>query len=123
MRSHIVRTLSVAAAAIALASSAQAQGKGHGRDRDRDKPDDHREQRDRDRDDRDDHRAGAVRRANGDIYVDRRGFVPPGLAKKPGQMPPGQYKKRYTTRQGADVLGGIFRRNGYTVQRVSPYGD
>ena len=49
--------------------------------------------------------------------------VPPGLAKKPGQMPPGQYKKRYGTSEGATVLGDILRRNGYTVSRVAPYGE
>jgi hypothetical protein len=25
--------------------------------------------------------------------------------------------------QGADVLGGILRRRGYSVQRMAPYGD
>jgi hypothetical protein len=49
--------------------------------------------------------------------------VPPGLAKKPGQMPPGQYKKYYTTKQGAGVLSDILRGRGYPVQRISPYGD
>lgn len=34
-------------------------------------------------------------------YGDRRRTVPPGLAKKPGRMPPGQYKK--------------LRRDGYFV--------
>ena len=38
-------------------------------------------------------------------------------------MPPGQYKKYYTTSQGADVLSGIFRRGGYTVTRVVPSGS
>ncbi len=49
--------------------------------------------------------------------------VPPGLAKKPGGMPPGQYKKRYGTREGATVLGDIFGRNGYPVRRITPYGE
>jgi len=49
--------------------------------------------------------------------------IPPGLAKKPGGMPPGQYKKRYRTREGATVLGDIFGRNGYTVRRITPYGE
>jgi Ni/Co efflux regulator RcnB len=48
--------------------------------------------------------------------------VPPGLAKKPGQMPPGQYKK-YSTRQGASVLGDIFGRRGYPVQRITTVGE
>ncbi|WP_309669714.1 hypothetical protein [Gemmatimonas sp.] len=49
--------------------------------------------------------------------------IPPGLAKKPGGMPPGQYKKRYGTREGATVLGDIFGRNGYPVRRITPYGE
>ena len=65
---------------------------------------------DRDARDGDEHRGGGHR-------------VPPGLAKKPGQMPPGQYKKRYGTNEGADILGGIFRRNGYTVSRVVQSGQ
>ena len=49
--------------------------------------------------------------------------TPPGLAKKPGGMPPGQYKKRYGTNDGADILGGVLRRRGYSVLRVVPAGD
>ena len=49
--------------------------------------------------------------------------VPPGLSRKPGQMPPGQYKKRYGSSQGADVLSGVLRRRGYPVLRVVPSGD
>lgn len=52
-----------------------------------------------------------------------RDQVPPGLAKKPGAMPPGQYKKRYGTREGATVLGDIFGRNGYKVQRITTSGE
>ena len=48
--------------------------------------------------------------------------VPPGLAKKPGGMPPGQYKKMYRPNEGADVLGSVMRRRGYTVVRTQPYG-
>ncbi|MES2177649.1 MAG: hypothetical protein V4550_07260 [Gemmatimonadota bacterium] len=48
--------------------------------------------------------------------------VPPGLAKKPGGMPPGQYKKRYGTLEGATVLGDILGRRGYTVIRTTPSG-
>ena len=48
---------------------------------------------------------------------------PPGLAKKPGGLPPGQYKKRYGTREGATVLGDIFGRNGYPVRRITPNGE
>ena len=38
-------------------------------------------------------------------------------------MPPGQYKKRYGTHEGAIVLGDIMRRRGYEVLRVIPAGD
>ena len=56
-----------------------------------------------------------------DIYrAGRR--VPPGLAKKPGQMPPGQYKKRYGTYEGASILGEVMRRRGYDVLRIVPAG-
>jgi hypothetical protein len=127
MRRHIVKSLGVAAAALALATSAQAQGRGHGRGQDRDRQQDRREHRDRDDrrdDDRNGRRQGPVRRQDGDVWSYRRDHVPPGLAKKPGQMPPGQYKKHhYTPLQGADVLGGILRRRGYSVQRMAPYGD
>lgn len=122
MRSHILKALGIAGAAMALATSAEAQGRGRDdhekHDKNRDKHHDKRE----DRDDRG--RSGVLRRADGDIWVvPRNGArVPPGLAKKPGQMPPGQYKKRYTTLQGANVLSDIFRRRGYTVQRVAPSG-
>ena len=86
-------------------------------DRDRDRDWDRDRDRDRDRDwDRDRKRDRKHR------YQDGR-KVPPGLAKKPGQMPPGQYKKRYTTSQGADVLGGILRRRGYPVTRISSADD
>jgi hypothetical protein len=108
MRSHILRAFGIATAALALASSAQAQGKGKGRDRDRE------------RDDR--QRSSVVHRANGDVLLVPRN-VPPGLAKKPGQMPPGQFKKRYTTLQGANTLAGVLRRRGYAVQRVVPSGS
>ena len=48
--------------------------------------------------------------------------VPPGLAKKPGQMPPGQYRKYYSTAQGAGVLGDILRQRGYRVDRIVAAG-
>jgi hypothetical protein len=38
-------------------------------------------------------------------------------------MPPGLYKKRYNTSQGADVLSGVLRRRGYPVSRVTTAGD
>lgn len=110
MRSHILKALGVATAAMALASSAQAQTPGKYRPHDRDKRDDHQ-------------REVVVHRANGDVLLVPQQHVPPGLAKKPGQMPPGQYKKHYTTLEGTNVLGGVLRRRGYTVQRVVPSGD
>ncbi len=64
-----------------------------------------------------------VRRADGDVVVVPGRKVPPGLAKKPGQMPPGQYKKLYSTSDGATVLRDIFRRHNYTVTRMQTYGD
>jgi hypothetical protein len=147
MRTHS-RLAGIAIAALVLgAGSADAQGKGHDKrdgdevrtstgdmirvrdprdiTRDRDGRDvlrgrDGREGRDRHegRDDREDRDA-----RDGDERRDGGRRVPPGLAKKPGQMPPGQYKKRYGTNEGADILGGIFRRNGYTVSRVVPNGQ
>ena len=102
-----IRAASMAAALLMVASAAQAQGKGHGH-KGKDK-------------------VVAVQRDNGEIVAvprhgDAVGKVPPGLAKKPGMMPPGQYKKLYTTSQGADVLSSVFRRHGYTVTRVVPSG-
>ena len=72
-------------------------------------------------------RGGTVVRDPRDVYEGRTVYgngtkVPPGLAKKPGQMPPGQYKK-YSTRHGATVLGDVFGRHGYDVQRITPYGE
>jgi hypothetical protein len=49
--------------------------------------------------------------------------VPPGLAKKPGQMPPGQYKKRYSTSEGSSILRDVLGRRGYTVLRTENAGD
>jgi hypothetical protein len=117
MRHHIVRIFGLTAAALALAATAGAQGKGHDKDHGKQVAkgkvkEGHRTSSGviiRDRDNRDVYGNGAK--------------VPPGLAKKPGQMPPGQYKKRYGTNEGADVLGGILRRRGYSVVRVEPYGD
>jgi hypothetical protein len=56
-------------------------------------------------------------------YDRGRNGVPPGLAKKPGQMPPGQYKKLYSTHQGASVLSDVLGRRGYPVVRSSDAGD
>src|SRR5205085_12589874 len=102
MTKAIRRTLALAAIGLTLVSAdALAQGKGHGKEKHKDK----------------DRRDDVVR-------VESRGSVavPPGLAKKPGHMPPGQYKKLYPT-QGVTVLRDVFGRHGYTVVRTSPYGQ
>jgi hypothetical protein len=52
---------------------------------------------------------------------DQVAHVPPGLAKKPGGMPPGQYKKLNPS-QGATALRTVLNRRGYTVVRTAPYG-
>ncbi|CAN5816506.1 hypothetical protein BH11GEM1_BH11GEM1_36200 [soil metagenome] len=144
MRTRLQRTIGLGLVALTLAASAQAQGKGHGKDKGQGKHGDRvevgdrvetadprhggtgviRDGRGRDdreaRDDRDDRdgRYGRYGRDGGN----RAGRVPPGLAKKPGQMPPGQYKKRYGTDQGASVLSEIMRQRGYTVTRIVPAG-
>ena len=128
--------MGVAAASLAfIAVSAGAQGKsqdkgnkGKGHDkgkveridvRDRD----HDGDRDRDRDRiRNDVRIRNDPGYDRDVYVDGR-RVPPGLAKKPGGMPPGQYKKRYGTTQGVTVLSDILGQRGYTVIRTVPAGE
>jgi hypothetical protein len=128
MRTRSGRTIGLAVVALALASGAaeaqiRKQGKGSvarqsdGTVYDRRVDDRVRDRGRRDGDwdrDRDWDRNGR--------YQDGK-KVPPGLAKKPGQMPPGQYKKRYGTSQGADVLGGILRRRGYPVSRIVTAGD
>jgi hypothetical protein len=38
-------------------------------------------------------------------------------------MPPGQYKKLYTTRQGASVLSDVLGRHGYSVVRSTDAGN
>jgi hypothetical protein len=112
MRSHMIRTIALTAAALVLATSAQAQGRGKAKSKQQSvkiKDDDRRND------------GKIIRDANGDIVrIDRR--VPPGLAKKPGQMPPGQYKKRYNTHDGASVLSDIMRQRGYDVVRIVPTG-
>jgi len=122
MRIQIGRTMAIAAIATVLATSAHAQKKEHGNGKAK------AEKIKRDDDRRDGtiiRRDGTIiRESNGDIVrVDRGRSIPPGLAKKPGQMPPGQYKKRYGTYEGATVLGDIMRRRGYTVIRTVPSGD
>jgi len=114
MRYHIVRLAGATAAVLVLAATAGAQGKSKEKDHGKQaaKVAAH-----------DEHRVGtAVVHPDRDVYGNGA-KVPPGLAKKPGQMPPGQYKKRYGTNEGADVLGGILRRRGYSVLRTVPAGD
>lgn len=123
MRSSVARTFTLTAVALALATSVEAQG--HKKDRgDRyDRRDVYRDRgRDRDRDRDVYRRDGAIIRGrDGDLYRVQR--IPPGLAKKPGGMPPGQYKKRYGAHQGANVLSNVMRQRGYRVVRVVPSGN
>ena len=135
MRVHFHRLAGVAAAAllVASASPARAQGKGHDKEHRSASADDrHRDDRDRDdraRDDRHrdvsrpDDRHAYDHRGDHDARYDRaHRRVPPGLAKKPGGMPPGQYKKLYDTHQGASVLSDVLGRRGYTVVRHADAG-
>ena len=139
MKNPTRRILGLAAASLVLAATAQAQGKSHEkgdkgdkgkakgmqvderRDNDRDDRmrDRERDERNRERDRYEDRNRNVIVH-NGDVNVRR---VPPGLAKKPGQMPPGQYKKRYGVPQGVTVLQDIFGRRGYTVVRTEPFGE
>lgn len=149
MRSHTYRLFGVTAAALLLAAgTAGAQGKGHGKGEEHGngKGRGHDNAQVQERDDHDG-RDGRDLRTNGGVYNggvnnggvyqgrdrrdDRDGRdvygngrkVPPGLAKKPGGMPPGQYKKRYGTNEGASVLSDILNRRGYSVMRTQPYGN
>ncbi len=104
MQLNTSKLIGLAAAAIVIASvPAMAQGKGHD-DRDHGKDDHGRDRQ--------------VVVSNGEV-----GRVPPGLAKKSGGLPPGQFKKRYTPVEGAGYLRDAFVRHGYTVVRTTPYGS
>jgi hypothetical protein len=108
MATHTMRAIAATLALAALAGAAEAQGKGQGKGKGEGK------------------REGTVvTRSGGEVVrvpvATRR--VPPGLAKKPGQMPPGQYKKLYSTADGARVLSDIFRDRGYVVTRLVTSGD
>ena len=129
MSNHSARIAGLAFAGLALVSGAAgAQGKGHGKGHGNEKAAHGNQAARVDRDERDDrdergaNRGRDVYDVNGNRVYGNATRVPPGLAKKPGQMPPGQYKKRYGTNEGADVLGGILRRRGYSVLRVVPAG-
>ncbi len=121
MHNRFIRIFGLSAAALVLASTARAQGKGHEKDKGKSAAPAKAKRAEVRRSD-----GVIVRDGRRDVYGNGYGTgakVPPGLAKKPGQMPPGQYKKRYGTSEGADVLGGILRRRGYSVLRVVPSGD
>ena len=134
MTSHSRRMFSLAAALLVSAGVAQAQGhsqdKDHGHDKDKDRQEHHDEARAQTpaggwKGDR----AQADRRDEDRRDNDRRdgwnngAKVPPGLAKKPGGMPPGQYKKRYGTQDGVSALSDVFGRHGYTVVRTTNAGS
>ena len=133
MRVPLHRLAGVAAAALVLATAgtAQAQGKGHGKEHKQARAEVRGDDRHRDghdghavydgRDDRD-HRYDGARRGTPPGLA-KKGKVPPGLAKKPGGMPPGQYKKVYSTHQGASILSDVLGRRGYTVVRSADAGS
>jgi len=117
MTVHSRAMLGLAAAFMLTAAAADAQGKSKEKAKGKETKELH---QDRDaqgrvivRTDRD--RDGRVVYGNG-------AKTPPGLAKKPGGMPPGQYKKRYTTTEGSSVLRDILLGRGYTVVRVDHAG-
>ncbi|MDB4882523.1 MAG: hypothetical protein JWL95_1289 [Gemmatimonadetes bacterium] len=138
MRAHLPRFIGAAAATLFFATAAQAQGKDHGKDKNKDKhhteavTDDNRhhdashdvhhvDQHQVQNDPRYNH--GQVVNGQYDPRYDQNGRrVPPGLAKKPGGMPPGQYKK-YGANQGGVVLREVMGRRGYTVVRTADAGQ
>ncbi|HEY4131092.1 MAG TPA: hypothetical protein VGM50_10765 [Gemmatimonadaceae bacterium] len=111
MRTILIRVATIAATTLALASSAQAQDHNHDRSHDCD----HKHDR---------NCATVVHRSNGDVVVRRNDVrVPPGLAKKPGGLPPGQLRKRWSTGDGPNALSDVFRRHGYRVDRITTFGS
>jgi len=128
MRVPLHRLAAVAAAALLVASAgtAQAQGKGHGKEQKHAQPaarGDDRHGDERHGDDRHVYDSRGDYDPRYDARYDRgRKAVPPGLAKKPGGMPPGQYKKLYSTHQGASVLSDVLGRRGYPVVRSTDVG-
>ena len=123
MRLHIRRMAGVAVATLFLASAgtAQAQGKGHGKGHEKHE---HAQVRSHDYDRDHEHDSRYQDRSDYDRRYDQgRRSIPPGLAKKPGGMPPGQYKKLYDAGQGASVLSDVLGRHGYHVVRTADAGD
>ena len=49
-------------------------------------------------------------------------WTPPGLAKKPGGMPPGQYKKQHQYNAGGYLPNNYYRNDNYYVPQ-SAYGQ
>jgi hypothetical protein len=115
----------VAALFVASAGTAQAQGKGHGKGHEKGhEKNDHAQVRNDDRDREHEHDGRYDNRSTYDYRYDQnRRSIPPGLAKKPGGMPPGQYKKLYNAGQGASVLSDVLGRHGYSVVRTADAGD
>jgi len=113
--------VAVATLFLASAGTAQAQGKGHGKGHEKHE---HAQVRSHDYDRDHEHDSRYQDRSDYDRRYDRsRRSIPPGLAKKPGGMPPGQYKKLYSSRQGASVLSDVLGRHGYHVVRTADAGD
>ncbi|HEX9484783.1 MAG TPA: hypothetical protein VF929_09375 [Gemmatimonadaceae bacterium] len=126
MRTHanVLVALTLAVAAASSPAFAQEHGHGHGNDKDRDRGHGSGERENRDRDEQRGNEQNRGRQPDR-VYIQSNGNVarvPPGLAKKPGGMPPGQYKKYYRPSDGVVVLRDVFNERGYTVVRTSPYG-
>jgi hypothetical protein len=147
MRAHLPRAIGAAAALLmAAAGTMQAQGKHneHWKNKDKERVVQREIRREDQRDDRRDDRREARRELqrevgrnnDGRVYIRPRDprvvvdprygvqyrRVPPGLANRPGGLPPGQYKRLYASDQGANVLRDVLGRRGYTVVRTQPVG-
>ena len=118
MSIHTRRILTLAAAFALTAGVAEAQGKGQDKGKAKGA--------EKSKDVRDDRVGGVVvrdgRDRDGRVVYGSGKKTPPGLAKKPGGMPPGQYKKRYSTTEGSSVLRDILLGRGYRVIRTENAG-
>jgi len=135
MHTNSRRLIGAAAAAffVISAGSAQAQGKGHDKDKEHGNRKAHVEHSDGryegersvqyPSDPRYDQRIDPRYDRRDPRYERSARNVPPGLAKKPGGMPPGQYKKLYRPNDGAVVLRDVFVRRGYPVTRMVNAGQ